>query len=230
MEIARRRQHLDDALFGCYFWLPAGGSGNPCAADDVAIDPSNSNIVFAAIHSDNVFRSTDGGNTWQGMTFPGVDFAKNPMGRASLAISPSSPGTVYAMLGAPAPTYNYIGFFQSSDYGDHWTAGTVPTESWGSISIDGTSGTFSQAYYDQALAVMPDNAAAVYFGGVGPYLRRPPERPGTSSRTQESWAPRQAHTRTSMRWRLTLLIATFSISAMMAGFSVTTSAQAPGSR
>jgi photosystem II stability/assembly factor-like uncharacterized protein len=146
----------------------------PCPADDVVVDPNISNNLFAAIHFDNVFRSTDGGNNWQGMVFPGVASGVGQIGRASVAISASSPGTVYAMLGAPngGP---YLGFFKSSDDGAHWTAATVPNVSLAppAVTIDGTSTIlkqFSQSSYDQALAVMPDNPAAVYFGGVGPYI------------------------------------------------------------
>ena len=152
------------ATFDC-----AVGS-NPCPADDVVIDPNNPKNVFAAIDNDNVFRSSDGGDTWQGMTFPGVPAGLNQMGRQSLAVSVSSPGTVYAMLGAPSGT-NYVGFFKSSDSGAHWTAATVPSETLAlTRSLDGSGAGYSQSNYDQALAVIPDNAAKLYFGGVGPYI------------------------------------------------------------
>ena len=52
------------------------------------IDPRNPNYVFAAIDRDTVHRSTDGGNTWEAMSFPGISPTPNQMGRQSLAISP----------------------------------------------------------------------------------------------------------------------------------------------
>ena len=153
---------------------------NPCPADDVVIEPNNPKNVFAAIDSFNVYRSTDGGDSWQGMTFPGVISGPGSMGRQSLAVSVSSPGTVYAMHGAaPPPGGNYLGFFRSSDSGANWTAATVPSTrvaTCGSddfTSIDGTSAdNYSKSDYDQALAVIPDNAATLYFGGVAPYISK----------------------------------------------------------
>jgi hypothetical protein len=95
------------------------------------------------------------------------------MGRQSLAVSVSSPGTVYAMLGALSGT-DYVGLFRSSDSGAHWTAATVPSVTLGTgseeVSIDGSGAGYSNSSYAQALAVMPDNAAKLYFGGVGPYI------------------------------------------------------------
>ncbi len=107
------------SLDGGNTWTQYSGStfggcvsgGGPCPARDVVIEPNNSNNVFAAIDAANVFRSSDGGNTWQGMTFPGIPAGLSQMLRQSLAVSVSSPGTVYAILGAPTGK-NYVGFFR----------------------------------------------------------------------------------------------------------------------
>ncbi len=167
------------ATFGCFL------GANPCPAADVVVDPVNPKKVYAAIEFDNVFRSTDSGQTWQGVTFPGIPAGLGQMGRQSLAISPSAPATVYAMLGAFG-SGRYAGFFQSNDSGAHWTARTVPTVTLGSGAnariLDGTgttSQTSSQSSYDQALVVKPGNAAALFFGGIGTY---------TSSNAGVSWS------------------------------------------
>jgi len=154
-------EHYSFSTFSCI------RGTNPCPADDVVIDPNNSNNVYVGIERDTVHRSTDGGNTWEALTFPGISPVPNEMGRQALAISPSSPGTVYAMLGNLEGS-GYVGFFRSSDGGSHWTAGTVPAVTLGTTNIDGTGG-FSQSSYDQALAVLPDHPASLYFGGVAPY-------------------------------------------------------------
>ncbi len=163
-------QYSSTVTFGC------GTTGTPCAADDVVIDPGNSNIVFAAIDTGNVFRSSDGGNTWQGMTFPGIPSGPNQMGRQSLAISPTSPGTVYAMIGASPTREPTPGFFdlQTSErkLDRRHCAPTFRVDVGSGVTLDGTSGSFSQSGYDQALAVMPDNPATVYFGGVAPYISK----------------------------------------------------------
>jgi hypothetical protein len=141
---------------------------NPCPAVDVAVDPNNSKNVYVAIVTDDVYRSTDGGDSWEAMTFPGVLSGPRHMGRQSIAVSASSPGTVYAMLGSISGD-DYVGFFRSSDSGENWTAAAVPAVNLATASLDGTSG-FSQSSYDQALAILPGSSAKLYFGGVGPYI------------------------------------------------------------
>jgi len=158
-------QYLASTFGGC---MQRGG---PCQADDIKIDPVNPQNVYAAIDAQNVYRSTNEGDTWSAVSFPGV--LPGRMGRESLAISPSSPSTVYAMLGA-FDGYPYVGFFVSTDSGGTWAAGTVPAASFGSgssaVTIDGTSKkNDSQSFYDQALMVSPDDPQSVYFGGIGLY-------------------------------------------------------------
>ncbi len=155
------------ATFGC-----DEGKGIPCPAEDVVIDPNQPLNVYVGIQFDNVFRSTDGGNTWMGVTFPGIPAGLNHMGRQSLAVANNPAGTVYAMLGAPDGA-EYVGFFKSTDSGANWTAETVSTVNLGGIGIDGTSAAnSSQSFYDQALLVLPSDATgnSVYFGGLGPYI------------------------------------------------------------
>ena len=43
----------------------------PCQADDIKIDPVNPQNVYAAIDGWNVYRSTDEGDTWSAVKFPG---------------------------------------------------------------------------------------------------------------------------------------------------------------
>src|SRR5215471_11533921 len=82
------------------------------SGDDVRIDPSDPNIVYAALwqqqqsyiegggfgatpgsNTGGIFRSTDGGSTWKKLTEGLGDVSQ-----ANLAISMSSPKTVYAMV------------------------------------------------------------------------------------------------------------------------------------
>ncbi len=66
--------------------------GGPCQADDIKIDPVHPQNVYVAIDAQNLYRSTDEGNTWSAASLPGVPAAA--MGRESLAVAPSSPSTV----------------------------------------------------------------------------------------------------------------------------------------
>jgi photosystem II stability/assembly factor-like uncharacterized protein len=109
------------------------------SGNDVRIDPKNPNIVYAALWQQQqsyiegaefggteggIFKSTDGGTTWKQLT-NGL-----PAGviEANLGVSMSAPSTVYAMVagtsGSAAPargTTGTIGFYKSTDAGEHWT-------------------------------------------------------------------------------------------------------------
>ena len=110
--------------------------------NDVRIDPQNPNTVYAALWqqqeafweggsfgggSGGIFKSTDGGTTWNQLTngLPQVL-------EANLAIAPSNPRVVYAMVaavgrpGAPGGSgpSGPIGFYKSTDGGEHWVLRT----------------------------------------------------------------------------------------------------------
>ncbi|MES2359118.1 MAG: glycoside hydrolase [Gemmatimonadota bacterium] len=110
------------------------------SGNDVRIDPKNPNIVYAALWQQQqsyiegaefggteggIFKSTDGGTTWKQLT-NGL-----PAGviEANLGVSMSAPSTIYAMVagtsGSATParggTTGTIGFYKSTDAGEHWT-------------------------------------------------------------------------------------------------------------
>ncbi|HEY6419082.1 MAG TPA: hypothetical protein VIX59_08770 [Candidatus Binataceae bacterium] len=171
--------------FGQYASSTFGGCVNtqngsaPCAADDVSVvsDGQRNDIVAAidgigAAAGAGVYRSTDGGVTWSAKITQGLSGI--PIGRISLAAQGPN---VYAMVGDSSGDA-YSGFFVSSDSGNTWTSKVVPCAmSKGSV-IDGTAGTnssclaastYSQSFFDQALAVSPVSPSTVFFGGVGLY-------------------------------------------------------------
>ena len=135
------------------------------AAIDVAINPSNPNIVFAAMWerirrpqfrkvggmTSGIWRSTDGGDNWtrlsSGLPAPGPN-----VGRIGLAIAPSSPDTVYASY-CDNPGY-FMGFYRSINGGDSWTLRT---------SDPGFSGF---GWYFGKIWAHPTSAGTVYFGDV----------------------------------------------------------------
>src|SRR5256714_278566 len=111
------------------------------SGNDVRIDPSNPNTVYAALWQQQqtfweastfgpdsmalgeggIYKSTDGGTTWAllGTGLPHVL-------EANLAIAPSNPQVIYAMVAAvnPAGGSGPVGFYKSSDGGAHWTMRT----------------------------------------------------------------------------------------------------------
>ena len=66
--------------------FPGGGQ-----VGAVAVDPSGSSVVYAAINGQGVYRSADGGTTWSAASggLPGSVFS-------SLLIDPLDPATLYA--------------------------------------------------------------------------------------------------------------------------------------
>ncbi|MDR3700540.1 MAG: glycoside hydrolase [Candidatus Sulfopaludibacter sp.] len=126
------------------------------SGDDVRIDPGDPNTVYAALwqqqqgfyengafggNDGGIFKSTDGGATWKQLT-TGLP----PILQANLAIAPSNPKIIYAMVaagsggggrGAETPAAGgrgggrggrggggAIGFYKSTDGGEHWFLAT----------------------------------------------------------------------------------------------------------
>lgn len=96
---------------------------------DVVLDPRNPDVVYAAAYERQrhvwtlvdggpesaIYKSTDGGKSWRKLTngLPeNVD-----LGRIGLAVAPSAPDTVYAIVEA---AQGKGGFFRSTDRGETW--------------------------------------------------------------------------------------------------------------
>jgi photosystem II stability/assembly factor-like uncharacterized protein len=98
---------------------------------DVAIDPSTTSRVYAAIWqrqslgsswyiggtSSGIYRSVDGGTAWSRLT-NGLPTDAS-VGRIGLAISASNPSIVYALIIHSQGTL--LGLYKSSNAGDSWT-------------------------------------------------------------------------------------------------------------
>jgi len=107
------------------------------SANDVRIDPSDPNTVYATLwqqqeafyeggsfggSGNGIFKSIDGGTTWKQLTagLPTVI-------QANLAIARSNPRVLYATVAGTAPEGDSIsrrrevlGFYKSMDAGEHW--------------------------------------------------------------------------------------------------------------
>ncbi len=95
---------------------------------DVAMDPRDPDVLYAAAYQRErrnwssvsggpesaLFKSTDGGTTWSRLT---NGLPKGDVGRIGLAICPSQPDTVYAVIDAQA---RERGTFRSVDRGASW--------------------------------------------------------------------------------------------------------------
>ena len=98
-------------------------------ANEIAIDPQNPDILFAALWQVNinswglnsggtsggVYRSKDGGNTWQPLS-ENIFGQKNvAVGKTSIAVAPNNPKIVYALFEMKAPA-----LYRSEDGGESW--------------------------------------------------------------------------------------------------------------
>jgi len=116
--------------------LALKGSNLSTGCSAVAIDPNDSNVMFAALwdfrrkgwtfrsggdgpnapSGSGLFRSSDGGNTWKEITAENSKgFPKKPFGRIAVAIAPSNSKRVYAFVESTDSA-----LFVSDDGGSTW--------------------------------------------------------------------------------------------------------------
>jgi len=114
------------------------------SANDLLMDPSDPDVLYATMWQQQqgfqegaafgdagpgtgIFKSTDGGTTWRPLT-QGLPFVIE----ANLALAPSNPDLLYAMVaGTPrgqpvTSTTGVVGFYKSTDAGEHWSPVDVP--------------------------------------------------------------------------------------------------------
>jgi photosystem II stability/assembly factor-like uncharacterized protein len=142
-------------------WVQLAGGLPNIDATDLAMDPSNPQVLFAAagrIFGDpenGVYKTTDGGSTWIKLAggFPTAN-----VGRISIAIAPSLPSRLYAMVTRPSDATgggaSTLGGYRSDDGGTTWT-----TTALGSIQA-------TYGWYLSCIGVSPTNPDAVLFGGL----------------------------------------------------------------
>lgn len=92
-------------------WSPGVGR-----IDRVAVDPTNSAIIYAGAPSGGILKSTDRGATWRSVT---DDLPT--MGINGIAINPENPQQIFISTGDGDGGYTYTsGVFRSNDAGESW--------------------------------------------------------------------------------------------------------------
>src|SRR5690606_2301413 len=139
----------------------------------IRVHPANPNLVYAAVlgtafgpsETRGVYRSRDGGQTWQR-----VKFISNRTGFVNLAMNPSNPNEIYAaawrgerkpwtiISGGPAEDG---GLYKTTDGGETWTrlGGGLPPGIIGKIDVDISRSRPSTVY---ALVEAPSPQGGLY--------------------------------------------------------------------
>jgi photosystem II stability/assembly factor-like uncharacterized protein len=136
-------------------------------ASDIDLDPSDSTRVFASFgnvfgHPQNgIYRSTDEGDSWERLPLGSIGSA---LGRISLAIAPSDPTRIYALVALPASSATTGGFspgfastrglYRSADGGDTWER------------LDAGNPQTSFGHYYSTIAVHPEDPDRLVIGGL----------------------------------------------------------------
>ncbi len=107
----------------------------------LAFDPADPNTVYAVLWASRqgpwengawqgpgsgLFKSTDGGDTWKQLT-KGLPAADDGLGRIGVAVAPSDPKRLYAMVDAP----RLGGVYRSDDAGESWRRVNSEPRVWG---------------------------------------------------------------------------------------------------
>lgn len=129
-------------------------------AADIAMDPQNPEILYAAMWSihinswglnsggtgGGIYKSTNAGESWEPLSTKGLPGGEeNPVGKTAVAVSHSNPNVVYALFEIESPA-----LYRSDDKGESWTLQTRNHD------------IAERAPYYTRIAVAPDNPDEVY--------------------------------------------------------------------
>jgi photosystem II stability/assembly factor-like uncharacterized protein len=85
---------------------------------DLAINPSNSDIIYAPVWGDGMYKTVNGGLNWTKITTGGIPTTN--FGRSSISIANSSPNTVYVNVSKNSDDLT-LGVFKTTNGGTTWT-------------------------------------------------------------------------------------------------------------
>ncbi|HYX24313.1 MAG TPA: hypothetical protein VFC23_09200 [Thermoanaerobaculia bacterium] len=145
-------------------WQKVLGKNDDTGAIDLAFEPGRPEVIYAALWQtrrtpwhiyppsngpgSGLYKSTDGGDHWTqiGLGGGGHGLPANP-GRIGLAVAPSRPQRVYAMVDADAAEG---GLYRSDDGGTTWTKASGDNRIWG------------RGWYFGGITVEPRNPDVIY--------------------------------------------------------------------
>ncbi len=120
-------------------WTPRGPTNIGGRITDIAVHPTDGNVVYAGAAEGGVLRTDDGGQSWTPL------FDDQPaISIGALAIDPANPDVVYAGTGEVNPggggvAYGGVGLFRSVNGGATWESlGLEESAAIGRIRVDPT--------------------------------------------------------------------------------------------
>ena len=158
-------------------YLTASNNSNGCvvgATELVIRSDTNPDMLFTSFgtgQSDGLFRSFDGGDSWQAYIVP------PNQGRTTIALAPSNEDIMYLLMsdnGSGGQFGSVLSVFRSDDGGDSFTVQLNPNSLTGPWLLSNLilatgcvpGGTYSQGWYDNIIAVDPVDPDVVWVGGI----------------------------------------------------------------
>lgn len=140
---------------GLYISVDGGASWNsryPGQVTDVTIDPANSRLMMIGVNSLGIFKTTDGGSTWEKKN----DNLIGSIGRISIMMTPVLTSNVYCLVNMDGKGQ----IFRSQNGGDTWTSQYGPDTTF----FNG------QGHYNNFLEAHPTDPKRCIAGGIDLYL------------------------------------------------------------
>ena len=129
-------------------------------ADDLVMDPTNPDVLYAAIENDGIYKTTNGGANWTRLN-TGLPVA-SAVNFISLDMCRDVPSVLYASM-TNSVNFNLEGLFKTDDGGAIWN------------KIENTPDCFCppapfnyacQGFYDNTVAVSPTDPDHILIGGI----------------------------------------------------------------
>jgi uncharacterized repeat protein (TIGR01451 family) len=159
--------------------MPASG----CPSDFTLITTNANGFVFGTTVTGSPYATGNLLNAGTGTPYGGNISTGNQLGRMDIAVAPSNPNYIYAQVGSIIPNNNagcgnaagcQLGVFSSIDGGATWTmlsgsAGGALRNCLGT-NTSSNPGDYPQNWYDQGMAVDPNNPDRVFIDTYDTWL------------------------------------------------------------